>query len=586
MPDDLILTPGGYRPKSKVDVVEHGNVIDESGGRLRKLSPDGKVLTDYGPFLRRSVVKPRPSSTAMATVPAAPGTNHSWVMAAWWFNDTGSPIRSFKTTWKVPTAPKTSSGQTLYLFNGIENVPAILQPVLQWGTAADGGGSDWTIACWYVTGTGDDGAALFTPPYNVNPGQTVTGTMTYMDMAVLDRWSIGYPMESGTTIQSSQRGLAMAAAALDAFNDRDMLFCAFVADDGSNNLYVSSSTDGVYWSAGQKVGQQSQTAPAMVFFDRKLYLAFVATDGTNNLYVSSSTDGTRWTGGVKVNQQSRDAPALAALNGQLRLAFVADDGSNNLYVSTLTESGTWSGGAKVDQQCQTAPAMATLGSKLYLAFVATDGTDNLYVTSSTDAKTWLPGPPVSSTAGLDSTRDAPALAVFNGQLLLGFVATDGTNNLYVTTLTAAGTWSGGVKVDQQGQIGPAMAPFGSKVYLGFVATDGTSDLYVCAYPTTVFNYTCEIQVGGTMISSLSIQNVQELKSCSITFEEWNITKCSDYPDAVMTAMTGIEILTLDGKAPSLAWESYNYITNCGQHATVVSDANNASPGGEVDLYYS
>ena len=38
----------------------------------------------------------------------------------------------------------------------------------------------------------------------------------------------------------------------------------------------------------------------MASFGKLLYLAFVATDGTNDLYVCTSTDGANWTGFSKV----------------------------------------------------------------------------------------------------------------------------------------------------------------------------------------------------------------------------------------------------------------------------------------------
>lgn len=63
-----------------------------------------------------------------------------------------SPISSFATTWKVPAAPTTNHQQTIFLFNSIEPASgnAILQPVLQYGPSAAGGGSYWAVASWYV----------------------------------------------------------------------------------------------------------------------------------------------------------------------------------------------------------------------------------------------------------------------------------------------------------------------------------------------------------------------------------------------------------------------------------------------------
>jgi hypothetical protein len=52
-----VLTPGGWRPKSKVFRVEPGHHIDAEGGRLRVIhTATGKVVRDFGEI-------PKPEST-------------------------------------------------------------------------------------------------------------------------------------------------------------------------------------------------------------------------------------------------------------------------------------------------------------------------------------------------------------------------------------------------------------------------------------------------------------------------------------------------------------------------------------------
>lgn len=48
-----------------------------------------------------------------------------------------------------------------------------MQPVLQWGSSAAGGGAYWSAACWYVT----QQAAFYTQPFNVNPGDSIVGSV-------------------------------------------------------------------------------------------------------------------------------------------------------------------------------------------------------------------------------------------------------------------------------------------------------------------------------------------------------------------------------------------------------------------------
>lgn len=83
---------------------------------------------------------------------------------------------SFRTTWTVPPAPSTNSGQTIFLFNGIENATMIYQPVLQWGPSAAGGGNFWTVASWFADGSG--GPAFHSPLRRVNAGTVLVGEIT------------------------------------------------------------------------------------------------------------------------------------------------------------------------------------------------------------------------------------------------------------------------------------------------------------------------------------------------------------------------------------------------------------------------
>ncbi|KAF7294564.1 hypothetical protein MIND_00992900 [Mycena indigotica] len=83
------------------------------------------------------------------------------------------PIGSFKTTWTVPPAPAANHGQTIFLFNSIEpgSFDGIMQPVLQWGRSAAGGGPQWMLASWYLY----PGGTFFSPLVGVSVGQRLQG---------------------------------------------------------------------------------------------------------------------------------------------------------------------------------------------------------------------------------------------------------------------------------------------------------------------------------------------------------------------------------------------------------------------------
>lgn len=113
---------------------------------------------------------PSPSAASSDIEPLQTG----WVAYADWYNTLSSPISSFKTTWDVPKEPGTKTdGQTIFLFNSIEpaNGDAILQPVLQWGPSAAGGGTYWAVATWYLVGSD----VYHTTPVKVSVGKELHG---------------------------------------------------------------------------------------------------------------------------------------------------------------------------------------------------------------------------------------------------------------------------------------------------------------------------------------------------------------------------------------------------------------------------
>jgi len=165
-PADFVVTPGGYRHKSLVHQVDAGVAIDVQADAIRLVNIETAAVIAEIP----------PSPTAPGTVPAL---GSGWIAYAYWNNGTGTPLSSFSTTWQVPPPPAVqASGEVVFLFNGIQNYGAnfgILQPVLQWGVSAAGGGPYWSVASWYVT---SGGQAFHTNLVRVNPDDTLIGVMT------------------------------------------------------------------------------------------------------------------------------------------------------------------------------------------------------------------------------------------------------------------------------------------------------------------------------------------------------------------------------------------------------------------------
>ena len=174
--EDLVLTPGGFRQKAQVHLIEPGSVLDGSGGRHRKVARDGTMTANFGPHVVRLENRPLMPANVTVRPGGIPAFGSGWIAYTGWTNSTGRPITVFRTTWTVPPVPTTQSGQTVFLFNGIQNSTMIYQPVLQWGVSAAGGGNYWGVASWYADGQG--GPAFHSTLVQVNPGDVLVGVMT------------------------------------------------------------------------------------------------------------------------------------------------------------------------------------------------------------------------------------------------------------------------------------------------------------------------------------------------------------------------------------------------------------------------
>lgn len=184
MADNLVLTPGGFRDKALVHNIapNHGVALLATGEFAdHDFASNALTRVQTPPALTAQFAAHGPSgASASAGAPAGapvPALPAGWQTYAWW--DSGSQaITYFKTDWTVPPAPAASSGQTVFLFNGIQNTGAnfgILQPVLQWGISAAGGGTYWAVASWYVTSSGH---AFHSNLVRVNTGAKLVGIMT------------------------------------------------------------------------------------------------------------------------------------------------------------------------------------------------------------------------------------------------------------------------------------------------------------------------------------------------------------------------------------------------------------------------
>lgn len=163
-PADVPLAPGGYRPSRMLHHVPRGHRV-----RFRK-----QELQIVHRKSQRIVSR---HDVGVSDAPI-PGLGSAWVTGASWQNPSGATISQIDTTWTVPPDPAIpNAGQTIFLFNGLQNLAGsnLLQPVLQWGTSKAGGGQYWTISNWYID---DSGHVCYSDCLQVLSGQVITGIVS------------------------------------------------------------------------------------------------------------------------------------------------------------------------------------------------------------------------------------------------------------------------------------------------------------------------------------------------------------------------------------------------------------------------
>eukprot|EP00929_Paragymnodinium_shiwhaense_P035013 TRINITY_DN18985_c0_g5_i1.p1 TRINITY_DN18985_c0_g5~~TRINITY_DN18985_c0_g5_i1.p1 ORF type:complete len:337 (-),score=61.28 TRINITY_DN18985_c0_g5_i1:595-1605(-) len=181
---DVVLTPAGPMHASCVHRVPHGSVVThrrEGGGFAVQHGsfPEGEKLLE--PCKQGVPVNLSTSATG--------GFRGGWQSYA--KQQLSADVHSFLGSWNVPDEPKNYTGQTVFYFTGLQNIdwvppdqgPSdkfdIIQPVLQYGPSADGGGKYWSVASWYVPlHDGWFAESIFSEPVKVEAGDKIFGNMT------------------------------------------------------------------------------------------------------------------------------------------------------------------------------------------------------------------------------------------------------------------------------------------------------------------------------------------------------------------------------------------------------------------------
>jgi hypothetical protein len=239
-------------------------------------------------------------------------------------------------------------------------------------------------------------AALFASAPTFGPGSLVlvytaangSGDLLASVSADGVNWSHSIPLGN-----NSPTAMAPAVASSSSF-----ITVAYVANDGSNDLVTfwwgGPGNSGMEVGVGA-TGLQSPFSPALAVLNDTFYMVYVANNGSQELFVAKSTDGLSWTNLPPIaGQTSPMAPAVLALGGSLIVAYVADNGSNDIFVTMSTNEGaSWSTGKAIghSQTTSATPSLAQFNNEAVLVYVSNDTSNRLVYATSSDGKTWSKG---------------------------------------------------------------------------------------------------------------------------------------------------------------------------------------------------
>jgi hypothetical protein len=174
VPEGYLITPNGYFHSSCVKQLAEGDVLrpDEMAIQHKDGSFDAMTACAYPHFTARGeMVATESSADAKGGEP--PYIGHSWMVAVQ--ATTSSSYGEITTEFKVPPAPTSHDGQTIYFFPGMQDYNdsngTIIQPVLGWDSDYS---NQWGIASWNCCTKGTQ--------YESKPKPTATGHVIYGEM--------------------------------------------------------------------------------------------------------------------------------------------------------------------------------------------------------------------------------------------------------------------------------------------------------------------------------------------------------------------------------------------------------------------
>jgi hypothetical protein len=202
-------------------------------------------------------------------------------------------------------------------------------------------------------------------------------------------------------------------------------------------IYVSSSTDGLNWSAQQALGKIGGNDPWHTSVLSLASTGDLAVMGWtfDTFMVSTSKDGSHWTAPTKLGDRNGSGPAIAGTAGKLVMAWKGL-AQGNIWVSTSTNGIDWSPQLELNDRATSSTPALIFAVGLGVWYMAWEGlvppfgsAGNIYVAYSSDGLKWS----AQMELGDRATPTGPALgSVFPLQFMAWQGVTE--NNIWTSVL--------------------------------------------------------------------------------------------------------------------------------------------------------
>ena len=183
-------------------------------------------------------------------------------------------------------------------------------------------------------------------------------------------WSNPVQVETGTGTNSFWDGLSIA------FNSPSNLLVVAM-NDGSNNDFISTSTDGgVNWSNLQQMYYNN--SPLVWVYPSITYIngVYFLTSGTS-FCILQSTNLSSWSESCPPNQSSNGSPPIAYVPAEAlyHMTYKGTNSGNNIWDTTSSNAVNWNCCFQLSESSYSDTALAynPISSSLLLAWTGTDG---------------------------------------------------------------------------------------------------------------------------------------------------------------------------------------------------------------------